>query len=585
MMKIIVFLLLIFTSASSYAVDEFCQNQLNQQIKKLIETDKDLITDLYQLSQMKLTAKLLADPGKQKTLEEHIADKLKDLPQERKKKIESEILTLYKDYGLKLTQDEAKHVLDEMESARYSSPNTRLKGIKGSVAIHLLRKLQDHEGECLSGLSCLDKKDEAINWLVGEVRKSNDHLPNVVKNLMDTSTIVAHYSGYVNPAVMLTGEEAAIALADLEDKINSTLNGFMLEFKNKVAQCAEVFGSDKCFKKAVDDSLATQIKELIKSVSQGEAISIDRKSNQIVLDSMRLNFGLSNQYLTKLKAQRDKEARNHSSVHLFNTPSEEEAGDDNGPLMCEGKEFKSEIKDKKVWGIMDPRGDFKAQKKAWDAYKKGGIKGLTKLNRKNSRIKSGGSNKVGEKILNKFKIPGPFFRCGLESPIAIPKLGLLSAQKKVCCRDEEQWRRLQYIFLSFGGGLTCRFFFGLPYIAEIGAKLGMGVNIFLSGGVEPDQCDKQSCVTVTPSFNVSVGLYAEILSGAGGLQGTISFVPYASVKQCFGGPGGLPPALVSYKVGRLLFIGTARVGWAFSFSTVKTIYESNKTNNTAIPIF
>ena len=178
------------------------------------------------------------------------------------------------------------------------------------------------------------------------------------------------------------------------------------------------------------------------------------------------------------------------------------------------------------------------------------------------------------------------FRCEPESPIMVPKVGKLKADRKVCCEEEVRQGSVKYYFFSWGGGVNCRAFFGLPYLAEVGAKIGAGFNFTLAGGTEPHRCEERTCFQASPMVNVSAGLYAEALGGAGSIQGTISWVPYMAIKQCVGSFSHfLPPADFSYQVGRVLAIVNARLGWAFSYNEVKVIYEDDNTKHTSVPLF
>jgi hypothetical protein len=572
--------------------DPFCQEKLNQEIKKLLETDSDLITDLYQLSNLKLANRLNTEPQLTNNLEDYISKKLANLDSSRKEELVNKINQLYNDHGMASNYETAKIILEDIEQAKYSDPSRRLRGIKASIAINLLRNMED---KC-SGIACLNETDEALTWFVGKVREANDHLSDGQRNMMDTPTILAHYSGYVNPKLRLDSAQSAQALAEVDSKIKATLKDFEDAFFAKYQNCIDSFGSRQCFQQEVNKSLAQQIKGLIKTFGGEQSAKVSIGSRDITLGSIKLHYGLSNAYVSqvseynrKKKEEADKRAMD---FQLLRTDEESDAPQD--PYTCGGKPFKGGLSKKRIVGVLNPKSAYgdaksglKAGKDAWKIYKKGGLKAIGKMAKEGSKAVAGNHGKgIGGKILNFLKIPGPF-RCSTDSPIPFPKFGMLTADKKVCCNDEEKIGALKYYFITlYNSGLTCRVFFGIPYVAEVGAKVGLGLSLFGSGGTEPAECGDMTCFGLTPTFNVSLSVYGELLSGLATLQGGISWIPYASFKQCiYSDPRPTPPLAITYKVGRILFIGTARVGWAFTFHTVKPIYESHNENKTTIAIF
>ncbi len=107
----------------------------------------------------------------------------------------------------------------------------------------------------------------------------------------------------------------------------------------------------------------------------------------------------------------------------------------------------------------------------------------------------------------------------------------------------------------------------------------------ISGGQEPERCQDKYCLAVSPKLEVSAAVYAEALAGAGSVQGTIAWLPYASGQLCRRPDGEYSPVKFNYQIGRVLFVGTVRAGWAFSYKKVYTIYEDKKQKTSYFPIF
>lgn len=536
----------------SFGAENSCQSKLDDELKTALLANEGLFADLYHLSQLKLAASLADDENQKTILGRRISDKADRLEDSlNKEKLEKEIVQAYSFYGKAITREQAKIFLEG-----------EVDELNPSVAAYLLNSIGPSVNEPSKDINLigLSEKDEANFWLAEEVGESGMVFPSLTKLLHPRQT----------PKIYLEGDEGDNELGRIEERVDENIKKLISDFKANEQMCGGFVDGQTCARESVKTALNQQVEDMIEVVALSKNGPALVSSNPLqALDRIRSKYGW--------RAR----SRDRAPASIAAPVPDE------GLNMCGGKEFYPSLANKEIFGFGDFRGGMNAKNEAFKAYKKGGLNGLKAMNKKNSALggKTGGQFK-GANFLSKMKIPAPMFRCEPESPIALPKIGTLLADKTVCCDDEEQTRKLRYFFFNWGGGMSCRAFFGLPYIAEVGAKIGVGFNIFFSGGVEPEQCLEKSCFNGTPTLNFSAALYAEALAGAGSIQGTISWMPYASLQQCIlPNTEELPPADFHYQIGRILAIASVRIGWTFSYNSVKPLYENNETRTSHFPIF
>lgn len=566
-MRALIYIISIIITSSTLAnqVDKFCEQKLNEEIKKLISSDDShIIEKYYELSNLKMAYQL--EKNDKNTLEKHIQATIEEIDDSSNRaELKQKLVELYQEYGITETKENTEELLIKLKSSSYYKKNTR---IHASDMPSVVRILRFSNGDC-SEISCLDESDEAVQWLVKEMKSHHSN-----SNLLDSSVHLAHYAGYVKDQVKLTEEESINQIAKLKSDIQNWYEQLYKSFLSKYEECHQLYEKSECFKQRAQRSFTMQIKELIKAVNLTQNDS-DRLKIPSLISKIKLGVTLNQQYLENLKVRKKEELAEKKALETarkINNSFVNFADHKDEANMCGGKKFVSKIKNIQVDGFSDPRKSFSTSKDKYQQYKDGGTNAMTK-----------GHKNLG--WMKKFEIPGPFFRCGVENVRKIPKISIKRAQQLVCCKEQEQWKDLMYIFANVSGGFTCRFFIGIPYIAEVGAKLGAGIGVNIGGGLQPKECKNSICVQGSVSFNVSAAIYAEVVSGLAGLQGTISWVPYASVKQCIQTNKPVPPANIGYKVGNVLLIGTVRGGWFYQHDVVKSIYENHNVTSMDVAIF
>jgi hypothetical protein len=550
-------------------LDDFCQKKLNEKINEILEKDQNnIISKLFHLSQLKLAH---AASDKNKNLESYISTKLKQLNSSQRAALTDDIKKLYSEYGKDLTGQEVNTLLSDLAASNYSKLNTRIQAEQMPAVIRLISSIDKNCGA--SSLLCLNQDDEALYWLVAKIKKGGG-FSQAAQNLMD-SAAVAHYNGYVRADSTLSKAQTVQALAQTNIELDQALNKVKQDFFNRYKECLSYFGDGNCFKQKTSRGLIEAIKDLV-TIGPKANSDPNIKQPELVLSGLRknLNVYLNPNYVEQVKQAKQLERETQPVSSRVNSLKARVQNLDEpvDPKMCGGKKFQSQIKNIETFGFSDPVSSLKSAKKAFDTHQSGGKDAVKGMN-----------NKLD--IFSKFHIPGPFFRCGPEPVRKVPKFAYKKADKLVCCDEKEDWRKLHYLFASFSGGFSCRFFVGLPYIAELGAKVGASVGIGFGGGIEPTDCLDKSCGQGKVSFTVSAAIYGEVLVGLASVQGTISWVPYASIKQCMYPYGAIPPANLAYKVGTVILIGTVRAGWAFTYEVVKPVYESSKVTSMDIAIF
>lgn len=574
-MKFIVICLL-FIHTNAFA-SPFCQEKLTEEMARFLKTqDNKLLSQAFELAQLKLVHKMIQSKGKRATLEDFIKTKIKNISPSKKEELEKEIIVFYKKNGKTITANSASEILHDIENSRYHSAQTRLQDTDNAVVAMILRNI-DKDCEKKNDLSCLDESDEAVLWLVGEMKNKIHDKGNAHKNLLDTSVVAANYSGYANPDIFLNSSESAQALSKITKDVEKEFDKLEKEFYQKYSDCLSSLGKDACFKKQAQFALQKELKTLLDKLNSGTLPKLHKRDHEVVLTGIGLKYGLNNSFNLKAKAYKTEEKKKQIEslkIKRLKESSKKELHPAIG--MCGGKEFHKEMRNMKTYGMNDIKGGFTDAKDNVKDYRSKGKGSLVEKNNSKDKLK----------LASKFAIQGPMFRCSPELVKKIPKFAFKTAEQLVCCKENKEWRNLYYFFMNYSGGFSCRGFVGIPYLAEVGVKVGAGINLQAGGGLEPKGCYDQTCFQGAVSFNISAAVYAEALAGLGSLQATISWIPYASLKQCLhSNKAKMPPANLSYKTGNIILIGTAKVGWSVSYDVVRPIYQDEKTTTTDIVIF
>ena len=535
--KLILFVFACFIGSTRAIVEKACDQDLGVGLKRDVFNNQALVAKLHVISQLKLASRLSKDSFQRSVVKEKI-DKLQA-------SIEGEAAENLKKNALKSFFKNGKD--QTYQKAVLFSERQNVK-LPPAVAALLIKKVE--ESDCTLRDDCLEEEDLAILWLGKKLGLSSEK-SNLVKSLNNQKS----------PKVYLKGAQGEKAFGNLIKGHEKNAIAAISQFQVDEQLCGGIFNKITCSRKPSGIKAFEGASDFTNITTLSKSQALEGKDSGELFSSVRSYY---------LDGAGNKVSRAPANLYEYTN------------RVCAGVEFDPKLRNKEVFGLSDSRGSLGGTKDAFSAYSKNGLEGLKSLNASTS---TGGKFK-GLKLLNALKIPGPMFRCEPESPIVVPKVGKLKADRNVCCDESVKKGKVSYYFFSWGGGMNCRAFFGLPYLAEVGAKIGAGFNVTLAGGSEPETCEEVQCAQTSPMINVSAGLYAEALVGAGSIQGTISWVPYMAFKQCVDTfSSKLPPADFSYQVGRVLAIVNVRLGWAFSYNEVKVIYEDQDTKHTSVPLF
>jgi hypothetical protein len=585
-----------------------CEKDLNVAIQSLLNSDgnnSELLSLYYQIAQMKLTAQVLLNNDYSKlTLEELIRNKIKKASAFDEQTFKTRIIGLYEKHGIKKTMEDATKLVEKFKSAEYGKDEKILKGTDVPIMANFIRTYtpsnvcQKDPGRDI----CLNTADEATLWIAAQMNRSNRETTEITKDNLEPSYVIAHYSGHAvhkqhRAQQALNPKEIVERIQEYDAKVKDELLKMGEQFLAEFEECKEVYPNSECLYKAAMDLipknlqlLAEGIGEVVENMPHDLSMKQEKKGDISVpyltlRNSVRLNMGLDEVFVDKVKThQRDEQKRLAEKNGLLEElVGHTVAWEKEEVEMCGGQLFQTELKNIDIGGL-DWKG-IKAGKQAIQDFKDYKANGRGAMDAKNSE--NGGGAKKMLNLTKKFYIPGPMFRCAPDPVLIPPFISVKSADKKVCCQNKQEWNRMIYLFFTGSTGFHCRAFFGIPYVAEVGVKVGAGIALKGSLGGEPNACETDLCGQISVKLDVSAGLYGEVLSGAAAVQGTVSWQPYASIKQCgiqrWG--KGIPPARFNYKIGLITFSGTAKVGWVASYHIVKVLYSSDKNQEHDLAIF
>lgn len=547
--------------------DLTCQDELNKRIREVLGSDKDnLLVESFNLASLKLSYQVLEDGGEKQTIESFIKKKIKQISQKDKNKLMHEVKKIYNKFGRQTSLNKISSLIDGLDKHNYFPRSKRLSNEENSIIMLTYKIL----GDCQSGDVCLNDDDIAITWLMDKISKkaTKDINDSATTNLLESSVKVAHLTGALSSTKAFEPGELKVDIVAKSNLIQRKLNNIKEEFINDFDQCRDLLNAS-CNKNMFNNTYNKVLKDILEDLDKNKIQKTDKNLKLEVVKGVSLN--LRNSLSTHKKSKTEKETAK-SYPKKLNLPARI-VNNETGPLTCGGDDFKSDIRNVKLFSF-DP---FRAVSTVKNYGKPKGAPGTN----------------FG--MICELAKLGPIqFHC---TPW-LKKLVLRKkdAEAKVCCNEKESWEEFTNLYASISGGIDLKAYLGVPFlekvgvVGEIGLIGGVGAGISLGGGEIPEGCINKKCIQAAIRTSVFLGGYLDIgvkrkLNNAIGAEMKVAWKPYLTGRQCLYPQGNLPPMEVKYSVGSIWLHGTVYAGWVFTYDFYEPIYERHEEDSLSIPIF
>ncbi len=567
-MKYLLICLILFQSICALAQEqsdfEFCKNELTEKIEELLKDDsKNILMESFNLSALKLSYKMQEDGGQDSTMETFIKKRAKFIKGADRAKLINKVSSLYEKFGKEADLSKISKIVDGLKNHNYFPASERLSNEEHSVIMLAFQTMQP----CSKQSVCINDNDTAITWFMNEVaKKSRDKNSSANANLLEMSVKVAHLNGGLSETQAKTESELEHEILKKENKINFELAKVKTEFFNKFTRCKDLL-NNACFKKVVEEIYPKSLKNILNELNKNQISSIDSRLKLKLIDGVALN--LKNSLIFEKKP----EVKSFAGYPLEANLPAEIVKSEKGPLMCGGKDFKSEMKDIRLW--------------SFDPLKARAVK--------NNYGKAGKVPGTNFGVLCELVKLGPIqFHCTpwLKRFVLRKK----SAKSLVCCNEKERWEDFTNLFASINGGLDLKAYLGVPFLnkigvnAEVGLIGGFGAGFSIGGGEVPEGCINKNCIQAAVRTSVFLGGYFDIgvkrkVNSAIGGEFKVSWKPYLTARQCLYPESDLPPLEVKYSIGSIWLHGTIYAGWVFTYDFYEPIYKNDQEDSLSIPIF
>jgi len=607
---------------------QFCQGEVEQQIKKLIAEDgENILIKRFHLNNLKLALTLSNDTDlKNKSLEHHIKDYGKQFKDKNAKLFISNIQNLYKKNGIDRDVEEINKQVNDLENHNYYRHSTRLHN--GDVSVILLsHALLD---KCSDEDTCINADDAAVAWAMQKVYEMGIETygkGSAKSNLLNTAVQVAHYTGFVDPERSLSGEELKDKVSVSSKEIESLYKDVVKHIQDKNAECFVDEASATCAIKSAEHTFNFEFKKLLNRVGTEGLKQVPEKISVEYLKHKKAEL-----YIPKLNEEEKKIVAN--GVAVVNDAAQEK---ENKSIEVKSKKEAKEKGSNVVAGLTlnttkvgsGTKSNTIANTKT-TAHKKGKIskgyskaealvrdslitKGISKIANSIERrmnntfgenkdkfkdwMESSGLVKFNDeqmmchgqpfksdmkdivgfesntKAIGKFitmlKTMSPPKGSPLGCNIVTPRDGfnmqLKHLKQLMCCNDQEEWRRTYTIGAYVEGGVNCRgHLLGIPYIASAGIKVSLGA-YFKAGAKKKPTCQGDDyCIQPMMILNVGGGVYADVLNGAVGMDGMIKWYPSISAQICLSDPM-VPPVKLNLSLGVIYARVSVTAGWGLIY--------------------
>lgn len=574
------------TSESEFSVDRnFCQDQLNEEIDKLIKADdSEILMNSFNIASFKLAYKVLKNGGEGKTLEAHTRSKIKELKESDKAGLRKKVAALYKKFGRPADLSKINSIIDGLDDHNYFPKSQRLSNEDSSV----LMMAYEYMDPCTNPTMCINENDTAIVWFMDEVanKVEKDTKQSNLGNLLRTTVKIAHNTGVFSNSEAMSLEQIEGEVNKLNRKNRIAIKEFNERFNQKFEECMEVLGGATCFARQVEDAFQSRLNNVLTELQHNTVKAIANPLRVKLSESMSINLSKN---LTYNKKEIPKEKASFPTK--LNFPPEIVNGDK--PFTCNGGSFEAESRILDIWSF-DPLRIWSNIKNSKTPFKDAEKISQRKSNAVNHKASRGNKGAAFMSLFNKLcpKIPisiGVFsFKCSTFMKWIV--LRKKKAEAKVCCKDQIEWKKYTNLFAGTTGGIEGKVFIGIPYIAEFGGILGLSATMNIGGGGIPEGCIEKKCISGTALLSAYGGLYLDVgikdvMKSAIGGEAKIAWKPYASLRQCLYPTSQLPPAELKLSMGSIWFQGTVYAGWVFSYDFYEKIWESKKEDTFDIAIF
>lgn len=248
-----IFLIAITLGSLISKADDDCLSELQEEIRKIVNKDKNqILATRFELTNFKLALMLEKSDKKYSTLEDFFKNKFKSSDIAQNQAIIEEVHQAYIKYGIQ--EDQAKIVEDfsNIEDLNYWKSSQRLNNSEVSKYILAWNYQNNTEGkDCKSNLECLDEKDAAVVWLMGQFANQQTDASSS-KNKLLSAVSVAFYRGNIAGTSSLSSSEINDRIKNKEAELNKRFKEIDLNVQAKIEEfkvkpsCIELQGSFDC---------------------------------------------------------------------------------------------------------------------------------------------------------------------------------------------------------------------------------------------------------------------------------------------------------------------------------------------------
>jgi hypothetical protein len=142
-------------------------------------------------------------------------------------------------------------------------------------------------------------------------------------------------------------------------------------------------------------------------------------------------------------------------------------------------------------------------------------------------------------------------------------------RKEQCCQDKIT-KFVEYApYVMIEQGADCRFFYGIPYVAEVGVKGGVEFELGLGGKITLDlkTCEDQGCLSGKGKFRPFLAIYGELGAGLASVEGGVRWEPYIEIKYCKSRGAASGEGKVEAVMGTAWLYGQYSLGWGMQQSS------------------
>lgn len=154
-----------------------------------------------------------------------------------------------------------------------------------------------------------------------------------------------------------------------------------------------------------------------------------------------------------------------------------------------------------------------------------------------------------------------------------PSIDLFLYDAKMCCHGKSVNSKVVDALIGVKVSPKMQFFYGIPYIAEVGVEFG--ADIALQGGgrmisTQYPACSK-NCLMIQGRVEPYSAIYAELVEGLASIKGGVRFTPSVSARLC-----QKTGFVAEAKLGQLALFYSATAAWNFTVTDSFSLNEMLK---------